>query len=100
MGGPLSTLIAEIYMSHMEDKLISPIPDNLLYYRRYVDDIVGVWNCPMHGLQQFLQEIKQFHPSMVFTLEIGGTSITFLKLTLNLVTKYPQESHLYRYLNT
>ena len=112
MGAPLSTLVAEVYMSHMEKKILAQAPQALLYYARFVDDIIGVWCGTEASLHQFLLRMNRFSKSvppmgvettclwdlpnifaapakMTFTLEIGGSSVSYLDLLLRLVPKNP-----------
>lgn len=74
----LSTLVAEVFMAHMEEELLPTDSNELVYYARYIDDIIGIWNGPDSDLQQFLDKMNHFHTSMEFTLEIGGDSLNFL----------------------
>ena len=47
MGGPLSVLVADIFMDHLGSSLLAaknndPV-SGFLYYKRQVDNINGVW---------------------------------------------------------
>ena len=88
MGAPLSALMAEVFMDHLEDQILSsndPSVQNILFYKRYVDDILCVWNGDDDQLWHILDLFNDFHHSMEFTLEIGGTNINFLDLSLRLI---------------
>lgn len=86
MGGPLSSLVADVYMDNLETKILSD--DNgaahVLYYKRYVDDILCIWDGPDVALQQFLDSMNNHHPSVTFTLEMGNHTLGFLDLRLQL----------------
>jgi hypothetical protein len=46
MGSPISNTAAEIYIQHLEALYIKPWLESglILYYNRYVDDVVMVYN--------------------------------------------------------
>jgi hypothetical protein len=46
MGSPISSTIAEIFLQHFEDTHIKQLLDtkNILFYTRYVDDIVIIYD--------------------------------------------------------
>ena len=56
MGSPLSPLLAEIYMSHLEDEILSPqnvFFNNIKFWKRYVDDILVVWSGSERQIELF-----------------------------------------------
>ena len=47
MGAPLSALVANVYMDHMEKQILGSSHLSvqcMLFYKRYVDDILCVWH--------------------------------------------------------
>lgn len=88
MGGPLSSLTAEVFMSKLESDIISSSnhSNRIHFWRRYVDDVICVWNGTDVQLQHFLDELNHYHPSIEFTIEIGGRVINYLDLTIQLVS--------------
>ena len=48
MGSPLSSILAEIYLNHIENnEILSPKNkhyNKILFYRRYVDDTIVIYN--------------------------------------------------------
>ena len=93
MGGPLSALVADFYMDHLE--LIaasSPLFRSYsLFWARDVDDILCIWAGTETELDQFFSFLNSLRPSIDFTLEKGGYSLPFLDLTIRLV---PRSSNL------
>ena len=68
MGFPLGPLLANVFMSSLEQKLEleGKLPD---YYRRYVDDTLTI----MPNITtdtDFLSTLNHAHPSVSFTIEI------------------------------
>ena len=45
VGGFLSSLVADVYMNEMERQILSSSPhtDEVLFWRRFVDDITCIW---------------------------------------------------------
>lgn len=86
MGSPLSSLVADIFMSQLEKDIMDNSHSSsfsVKFWRRYVDDIICVWDGTEPDLSRFFNEMNAYHPSMEFTLEIGGDQIHFLDLTLH-----------------
>lgn len=85
MGSPLSPLMADIFMDNFENKYL--IHDrNILYYYRYVDDILICWTGTNRQLDLFLNKINNIHPKIKFKLELEqNNSINFLDLTITKV---------------
>ena len=73
MGSPLSPVIANLYMEHLEENALqtAPLPPRL--WLRYVDDAFVI--CP-HGqdeLQRFHEHLNGQHPNIKFTIKHDPT---------------------------
>ena len=68
MGSPLGPLLANVFMSSLEEKLEleGKLPD---YYRRYVDDTITIMP-NITTATDFLNTLNHAHPSVSFTIEI------------------------------
>ena len=68
MGSLLGSLLANVFMSSLEEKLEleGKLPD---CYRRYVDDTLTVMPC-ITTATDFLNTLNHAHPSVSFTMEI------------------------------
>jgi hypothetical protein len=87
MGSPIAPLMAEIFMNSLEKDIFtsaSPLVQKIQYWYRYVDDILCLWKGSTDQLTDFLKYINDLYPSIKFTLEVGGSSINFLDLTISL----------------
>lgn len=65
MGSPLAPLMAEVFMSKLEDEIFSsehPLTQHVAYWHRYVDDVLCLWTGPTTQLQDFLAFINGFYP--------------------------------------
>ena len=84
MGNPLSPVLANIFMEHVESELLplytGPSP---IFWKRYMDDILCL--CPQDfNLNNFLKFINSLYPSLKFTYEWGqNNTIPFLDILIH-----------------
>ena len=79
------------------EQYTDPTPD---YLDIYIDDCVGTASCSRGELDQFINYVNNFHPSLQFTLEI---SVSFLDILISIngnrlvtyVFYKPTDSHSY-----
>ena len=82
-------------------------------WRRYIDDILSLWDSDEKDVDQFIKRAKKFHPTVKFTAEISENEITFLdtvvfkgeklkkECVLNIKTQYkPTETFQYTHFNS
>ncbi|XP_031847206.1 uncharacterized protein LOC116433359 [Nomia melanderi] len=107
MGSPISPAIANIFMKHLEKRILKEAPLKPSEWFRYVDDTFVVWPNDHDTLPSFLEFVNNIHPNIKFTMEIeSNKSLPFLDV---LVTRKPDGSlghqvyrkptHTDRYLN-
>lgn len=83
MGSPLSPLMADIFMDYFENKYFVGQP-HILYYYRYVDDIIMCWTGTLRQIDIFVRKINNLHPKIKFTLELEvDKALNFLDLTVS-----------------
>lgn len=92
MGSPLSPLFAEIFMDSLEDQILNNNNNfgqqNILYWYRYVDDVICLWKGTNRQLQKFHKHINSLDPNIQFTIETEeNNSINFLDLTITKINK-------------
>lgn len=88
MGSPLSPLLADLFMDHFETNYIlnnNNFKDKIIYYYRYVDDVLMLWNDSLDNAYLFLNHLNSLHNKIKFTMEIENLNktINFLDLTIN-----------------
>lgn len=88
-------------ISHIKDKILSDdtFSQNILYYGRFVHNILYVWNGSDDIFHRLLHKMNNFHQNMKFTTEISGNLLNFLDLSLRLIsdsTDLNVESLIYR----
>ena len=69
MGSPLSPVIANIYMEHLEETALQTAPLQPTLRLRYVDDTFAIWLHGQDELEHLHSHINQQHPNIQFTVE-------------------------------
>ena len=73
-------------------------------WKRYIDDVFSLWDCPKNEVGRIIEQANTFHPTIKFTAEISENKITFLdtvvfkgeRSILNIKTHYkPTETFQY-----
>lgn len=86
MGCCLSGTLANIFINHLELSFYERYPDiagQILYYYRYVDDTILLYNDTNSHRADILETFNGLHKSIVFTHEVETeNSINFLDITL------------------
>ena len=105
MGNCLSLIISDIIMSDLQNKLLPTLPYQIIFYKRYVDDILIA--IPNDKLDLTLNIFNSYHPDLQFTLETEHNNyISFLDIKVihmpdnSILTDwYLKPTHSGRYLN-
>ena len=79
MGGAFSGSFANIYMTEWEAKAcaLSPRPR---FWRRFIDDIVGIWDHGVEALKTFHQSLNRLDSNITVSLDFDLFRIRFLDL--------------------
>jgi hypothetical protein len=66
MGSPISSVMAEIFLQHLEEQNIKQLLDsrNILFYTRYVDDILIIYDSNEIQPKLIKTHINQIHNSI------------------------------------
>lgn len=87
MGSPLSGILAEIFLNSVENTHLwsnnNQFLNKILFYCRYVDDTLVMFNGSIRQLNLFKNYLNKIHPNVKFTLETEENhSINYLDLTI------------------
>jgi len=82
MGTRVAPSYANIFMDHLEQKLVYDQPIQPLVWWRYIDDIFCIWTKSREELDQFIDRLNSSHPTIKFTTEISHVSVNFLDTTV------------------
>jgi hypothetical protein len=85
MGTPAAPLYSTIsYGYHENTKILPKFKDNLLYYKRYIDDVFGIWiPSPQNTWDQFKNTLNSFG-KLTWNIEEPSNSTTFLDLNITI----------------
>ena len=77
MGSPLGPLLANIFMTLLEEEVIPKLTPCLCNWKRYVDDTLAYVNPAK--VDFILTKLNSYHPNIQFTFELEkNKQITFL----------------------
>ena len=82
MGTKMAPAYANLFMGSLEPTLIGMGGDNILLWRRFIDDIFLIWLGTADQLTRYLGDINQVHPTIKFTHEQSTQQLTFLDVTI------------------
>ena len=108
MGTRMAPSYANIFMGHLEERLLNHVDNKPDVWWRYIDDVFMVWPFGEGCLNDFLEQINHFHPTIKFTAEWSNSSISFLdvrvllnqgRITTDLFQK-PTDTHQYLHQNS
>lgn len=88
MRKPLSYLVADVFMSNMEQKILNTNPPahSATFWNRFVD-VLYTWAGPQDELDQFYDSLNRFYPAIDLTMEIGSSETHYLDVTIRLEEK-------------
>jgi hypothetical protein len=108
MGTPTACAYATITYGHFENTEILPrFSNQLLYYKRYIDDIFGIWIPPEYNASDSWSQFKQLLNSwgnLKWKIEEPSLQTVFLDLNINLhngritTSTFQKQMNLYLYL--
>jgi hypothetical protein len=108
MGTPVACTYAMMSFGHFENKEILPkFHNNLFYYKRYIDDILGIWIPPTHNKTATWNRFKQTlnsWGSLKWIVEDPSNRTKFLDLDLHIkgssiqTETYQKSMNLYLYI--
>jgi len=81
MGSPLSPIVANLVLQDLEKKALETINCNILFYFRYVNDIL--LSAPPDQIPKILDTFNSYHNRLQFTEECEvNKKISFIDLKL------------------
>ena len=105
MGTPPACCYATIYYAVREKMLLAKYKDNLLFYKRYIDDVFAIWNPtnPELSFNDFTKDMN--YQSLKWEVNNPSTEVIFLDMILYLrdgrihTKLYEKALNLYLYIN-
>ena len=69
IGSPLSPIVANLYMEHLEETALRTAPDPPRLWLRYVDNTFVIWPHGQEKLDCFYEHVNTQHRNIKFTVE-------------------------------
>lgn len=87
MGSPLSSILAELFLNHIENKYLwsdkNKLKSKIIFYYRYIDDTLLSFNGTSRQLNLLHSYLNNMHSHLRFTLETeSNNALNFLDLTI------------------
>lgn len=84
MGAKYAPSVANLYMSEWEeDALYNKKPQQLLLFKRFIDDIIVIWAGDRESLKDFGFDLNTNNKNIKLTWEISDEKIQFLDLEIS-----------------
>ena len=78
MGTKMAVAFANIFMAKIEKEILRQSSIKPIFWKRFIDDVISVWDTSRNAIEEFLLKANNFHPTIKFTAEISETETTFL----------------------
>ena len=84
MGTKVAPVYANLFLGKFEEENILNTNDskNIIFYKRFLDDIFLLWKGDLTKLKRFLNHLNTLHPTIKFTYEYSRNHIDFLDTTI------------------
>ncbi|PIK56386.1 hypothetical protein BSL78_06699 [Apostichopus japonicus] len=82
MGTRMAPSYACLFMSSLEERMLSTAPCRPLIWWRYIDDIFFIWTSDEDSLLTFINHINSFHSTIKFTSDYSHQQVNFLDVTV------------------
>ena len=92
MGTKMAVAFANIFMAKIETEILRQSNTKPIFWKRYIDDVISLWNTSIDKIEEFLLEANSFHPTIKFTAEISETETTFLDTKVYKGDRFRKES--------
>ena len=101
MGNPFGGAFANLFMASWEQKALASFSLKPKFWKRYQDDVFGIWPHGEPSLRAFHAHLNAQHPNIRLSLDFGS-SVNFLDLRIHLAKSSldfslfskPTDSHL------
>ena len=84
IGTKFAPPYAILFMADLEEKILSASEKKPMIWWRYIGDIFFIWEHGQESLENFLNQLNSFHPTIKFTAEYSKETINFLDLNIRL----------------
>ena len=93
IGTKMAVVFANIFMAKIEKEILRQSDTKPIFWKRFIDDVISMWNTSRERIEDFLLKANSFHPTIKsFTAEISETETTFLDTKVYKGVRFDKES--------
>ena len=92
MGTKMAVAFANIFMAKIEKEILRQSTTKPIFWKRFIDDVMSMWNTSRNKMEDFLVKANSFHPTIKFRAEISETETTFLDTKVYKGDRFNKES--------
>ena len=92
MGTKMAVAFANIFMAKIEREILRQSNTTPIIWKRFIDDIISMWDTNRDKIEEFLLKANSFHPTIKFTAEISETETSFLDTIVYKGDRFLKES--------
>ena len=92
MGTKMAVAFSNIFMAKIEKEILRQSTTKQIFWKRFIDDVISLWNTSRDKIEDFLVKANSFHPTIKFTAEISETETTFLDTKVYKGDRFKKES--------
>ena len=92
MGTKIAIAFANIFMAKIEREILRQRNTTPVFWKRFIDDIISMWDTNRDKIEDFLLKANSFHPTIKFTAEISETETIFLDTLVYKGNRFLKES--------
>ena len=86
MGKKIGPSYACLFVGYVEEKMLLKYTGTKpIMLRGYIDDYIGISTSTKKELEDFMQYVNDFHPSLSYTYDISDTSVNFLDISISMI---------------
>ena len=67
MGTKMAVAFANIFMGKIEKEILRQSSIKPIFWKRFIDDVISVWDTSRNEIEEFLLQANNFHPTIKFT---------------------------------
>ena len=95
MGTKMGPSYAYLFVGYVEEKMLHTYPGTKsIILRKYIDYYFGNSTSTKKELEDFIQYVNDFHPSLNYTYDISDTSANFLDISISM-TQYRLTTYIF-----
>ena len=80
----MAVAFANIFMAKIEKEILRQSSIKPIFWKRFIVDVVSVWDTSRNEIEQFLLKANNFHPTIKFTAVVFNPPMLSTSLMIRL----------------